>query len=229
MKYFVLSCSVILIFLSACTTKNSGKNPATPQSETVYGNLYVRFIEDQKVVKAEASLARGISPEKAIPLEIEGGVSFQSSGMTKRSIRDKIIRYETTIPSDYFHPFQFGVKLNGEQHKLELDMTPLGDFFLPEKEQTEDNMVVVAQEGSLSMGEQMVFMVSDAENKAASIIVEGPHPDIKFFLNKQQLSSLKKGEGKMYIVKKQLSSIKRVPFDVVTELEYYTKAIDVEI
>ncbi|MCB0680399.1 MAG: hypothetical protein KDC32_05555, partial [Saprospiraceae bacterium] len=68
--------------------------PATVQQPLIFGDLYMRFLQETGQIKAEASFFEGDSLSSAQPKELTGGVSFLGSGMESRRIGDRLLRYQ---------------------------------------------------------------------------------------------------------------------------------------
>ncbi|MBK7409944.1 MAG: hypothetical protein IPJ40_18995 [Saprospirales bacterium] len=125
MGIFRLSIAVSFLLLTGCQTKEAASGPK------IFGSLYVRYLQDGGLLKAEASFFKGDSAQHAKPITILGGVSFQSSGMEHRNIQDKLIRYQYETTAVYPDEFTFQVQDDqGKSHQFQLQMPPVSQFIL---------------------------------------------------------------------------------------------------
>lgn len=219
----LLVCSLCLVTaLFSCLPREKEAGP------TLFGNLYVRYLQDGKEIKAEASFFEGDSVQLATPVSILGGVSFQGSGMESRNIQDKLIRYQYQNVGDYPSSFIFQAQdHNGAPSSFQLEMAPVSSFSFPDS-------IRRSQEFSLDIqpapgpGESMAILFTDAAGKASLVEVPAPISQ-KITLSPGQLAALTPGLNQVYLVKKQHSAIQKGRFDVQCQVEYYTEVKEVEI
>jgi hypothetical protein len=200
--------------------------PADP-GPRIFGDLYVRYLQDGAQLKAEASFFKGDSIHLAKPISILGGVSFQGSGMESRNIQDKLIRYKYEYYTDYPENFVFQAQdEEGKSYRFSLSMPPLSDFSLPDTLTLSAPCSLSIQPPPASANESLALLFTDTTGKAS--LVEAPAPISQtIILSPGQLQSLVPGLHQVYLVRKSHHSIKQGPFDLKGEVEYYSSAREV--
>ncbi len=226
MNYHQIFVSLLLAFLfcNCQTDSNPEKGPL------IFADFFIRYLDDEHELKAQASFLEGDSINNAVPKTFEGGIAFQGSGMEMKKIQDKLIRYSLIREMDYLDTFRF--KFNNDLGNPEIysvAMSPIQDFFLQGPISKSKGMTIVINGGVLNPGENLVLLFSDEKNQARTINMVGPKADVEYRFTADQLKNLTIGKGQLYLVKKQLKEQNIGNRVVRTEIEYYTKAIDVEV
>jgi hypothetical protein len=199
-------------------------------AEKLFIDFFVRYLAEDSQLKAQASFSTGISPDESRPKQIAGGVSFQSSGMVERNLLSKVIRYELERESEYIGDFPFQFKADdGKQRAYNLTMTPINDFFLKGDISISKGMTLVVNGGLIKANEQLVLLFSDDESRAYSITLTGPAKTIEFTLSPEQTAPLRPGPGQLYLVKRQDNQQENEEISLVSSIEFYTPAIDIEV
>ncbi len=225
--YFLFLAAGIAMLLGAC--QNSAPK-ATKPKEKLFIDFFVRYLTDESQLKAQASFSEGISPDESRPKRIEGGVAFQASGMTEQNIQGKVIRYELERQGEYTGKFPFNLKDDeGQQREYLLKMSPIEDFFIKGDISKSKGMKLVVNGGLIKANEQLVLLFSDEESRAYSITLSGPAKTIEFNLSPEKTAPLRPGPGKLYLVKRQDNVEENEEISLVSSIEYYTSAIDIEV
>ncbi len=209
---------------------NCQPEPEPDQGPMLFADFFIRYLDDEKELKAQASFLEGDSIDSAIPKTFEGGVAFQGSGMEMKKIQDKLIRYSLVQEMNYQDSFRF--KFNndlGNPEIYSIAMSPITDFFLKGPISKSKGMTIVVNGGVLNPGENLVLLFSDEKNQARTINVIGPVANVEYHFGPDQLRNLTIGPGQLYLVKKQLKDEKTTTREIRTEIEFYTKAIEVEV
>ena len=168
MKYLPL---LLFIGLFACES--------TPESDpgTLYGDFYVRYIQDGQQIKAEAWFTLSENDSIRKPYAVDGGVSFQGSGMGSRDLAGRMIRYQYENKSDYPSTLSFQLKDHTmESHTIEQLMTPVDSFSVAQGLSISKGGKIELFPGDLQSNEQLVFLFTDAKGQAKSTTVQGPIP-----------------------------------------------------
>ncbi|GJM31638.1 MAG: hypothetical protein DHS20C18_06390 [Saprospiraceae bacterium] len=221
-RYSFFSLLAVVLF-SACDN-----DPAPQSKPTIFADFFIRYLEDEHELKAQATFMEGDSLTSAVPKIFESGVAFLGSNMKMKKIQDKLVRYSLTNEMGYMGSFRF--KFNDENRNPEIysiEMPPIENFQMKGPISKSKGMTVVINGGILSQEESMVFLFNDKHNQARTITVLGPQTNIEYRFNADQLRNLSLGEGQLYLVKKQLKVQNNPHRSIRTEIEYYTKAIDV--
>lgn len=225
--------SFILLLLGLFLLFESCQN-STPQKpkpkEKLFIDFFVRYLTDESQLKAQASFSEGISPDDSKPKRIEGGVAFQGSGMIEQNMHSKVIRYELVRPGAYTGSFPFNFKdEEGQQREYLLKMSPIEDFFIKGEISISKGMTLVVNGGLIKANEQLVLLFSDEKSRAYSITLSGPAKTIEFTLTPDQTAALRPGKGQLYLVKRQDNIEENNEISLVSSIEYYTSAIDIEV
>lgn len=227
MKNLISAFAIITVL--CCSCDNSAPETAS-KTPTIYATLYVRYIQPDQQIKAEATFYEGDSLKTALPKAITGGTTFQNSGMGNRTLQDQVIRYGYENTIEYPAQFSFGFKDGAEQpYTHNYSMSPTGDFSIKEAISKTRGMTLILEGESLKKGERLVLLFSDAENKAYTVEMRGPTRSKEIPINAKQLEKLPVGKGQLYLVKKKLESVKLEFLDINAAAEYYTHSIDIEV
>ncbi|MCB9282793.1 MAG: hypothetical protein H6563_01855 [Lewinellaceae bacterium] len=195
----------------------------------IFGSLYVRYLQDGNQLKAEASFFEGDSAHLATPKSILGGVSFQGSGMERRNIQDKLIRYQYETKCDYPGQFTFQVQDDqGQAHQFQLDMLPVTAFSLPDTIQRGKEAMLEILPAPQSDEVEMAILWTDESGKAS--LLEFPAPISKTIpISPAQLARFAPGKYQIYLVKKRKNFINTGVYRNSCEVEFYTGVKEVFI
>lgn len=218
----------ISLFLFAALSLTCAR-PEKPEGPKIFGNLYVRYLQDGGQIKAEASFFEGDSAHLAQPITIPGGVSFQGSGMESRNIQDKLIRYQYENRLEYPGQFAFQIQDEaGKSHRFAQEMPPVFDFLIPPSFSKKQGMGLELQPAPSSPEEELALLFSDTTGKASLIEIPAPISQ-KISLNPDQLSKLSPGPNQLYLVKKKKTFLQNGPYRVHFDMEFYTTVKEVVI
>ena len=208
---------LLIAILPGCQTSEAVEQPK------IFGNLYVRYLQDGQQIKAEASFFEGDSAHTAQPISILGGVAFQGSGMESRNIQGKMIRYQYENQAAYPDQFSFQVQdESGQSHHFAAKMPPVNDFLTPDTISKTRETTLELQPAPGSKLEALALLFSDAEGKASLIEIPAPLSK-KIPLTPALLSKLRPGTYQLYLVKKQRTFIEQGVYRVYFDLEFYTE------
>ena len=223
MVLFRLFSLFVLFSAIGCQTAEKTQGP------TIFGNLYVRYLQDGGQVKAEASFFEGDSAHTAQPVSVPGGVSFQGSGMESRNIQDKLIRYQYENSIAYSGEFTFQVQDEaGKVHRFAASMPPVDSFYLPETISKSKGTTLELQPAPASQNEELAILFTDAAGKASLLEIKPPISK-KVALTPTHLGKLSPGAYQIYLVKKQRTFIEREGYKVYFDLEFYTGVKEVVV
>lgn len=209
------------LFLLAALSLTCAR-PEKAEEPKIFGNLYVRYLQDGGQIKAEASFFEGDSAHLAQPISIPGGVSFQGSGMESRNIQDKLIRYQYENRLDYPGKFAFQVQDEaGQSHRFAQEMPPVFDFLIPSSFSKKQGMDLELQPPPSSPEEELALLFSDTTGKASLIEIPAPISQ-KISLSHEQLSKLSPGPNQLYLVKKKRTISQEGPYRIHFDMEFYT-------
>lgn len=211
------------LLLPACQQDKQGKGPS------IFGTLYVRYLQDGRQIKAEASFFKGDSSHNAAPLSILGGVSFQGSGMESRNIQNKLIRYQFENTGEYTGRFEFQAQdENGKPHKFSIGMPPVEAFSLPDTIYPGNGFKLEISPAPGPQPESLAILLTDQEGQASLVEIQPPISST-ISVSPGQINRLKPGRYQVYLVKKQHTFIEKGRFKVNCDAEFYTSVKEVTV
>lgn len=215
--------ALCLLLFSACAQEKSGKGP------WLFGNLYIRYLQDGQQIKAEASFFKGDSSHNAVPVSILGGVSFQGSGMESRNLQNKLIRYQYQNTGEYTGSYVFQAQdEEGRPHRFSMEMPPVSDYSLPDTIYSGMGFTLQINPAPGAQPESLAILFSDQDGKASLVEIPGPVSSSVSVLP-GQISRLAPGPYQVYLVKKQRTFVEKDRFKVNCDMEFYTVVKEVAI
>ncbi|MCB0641020.1 MAG: hypothetical protein KDC44_05245 [Phaeodactylibacter sp.] len=213
-----------LLFLSlSCQQTPEYKGPI------LFGDLYVRFLQDTDEVKATATFVLGDSLQVAVPFRPEGGVAFQGGGMGGRAITERLYRYNWENTLKYPEQFQFSFKnQNGAAQQFSGTLSPITQVSLPKPLSLRQGGRVHIQ-APIAENEKVVLLFNSSDNTSKSITLSGPIPDGQLQLSAEQLKSLTPGAWTLFLVKKQLQVFSQAEQEITLSIEFYAQEQQVEV
>lgn len=222
MRYTVLFYVMLLLVSTfACQQETS----STEREIYYLADLYIRYLEEERNLKATAAFFEEIdSSGQLIPWHPEGKVLFQASSMEEKYIQNQVIRFiKESSELSFMPPFQFS--FNSNQKKVDLQMDPIGLLSLEGTPGKQSGVRLTVEGGQLGESESMVFLFSDAQNKAYSHTVEGPKSENTYTLSMEDIADWPSGKGQLYLVKRQNKAFKSGNWTYQTQIEYYSKTL----
>lgn len=197
----------------------------------LFEEYYIRFLQAERELKAQATYYEGDSLETATPKTFFGGVSFLGSGMKARSLPNNITRYSTTRDRiTYPERFRFGYKNDsGELIDYNLEMAPIGSYSIPDTINKRSPITISIENSPLEADESIVILINDSANKASTFSYKGPMDNTSFILSQQQLAALAIGKAEVYLVKKQVTAKKNNHRKIQSTIEFYSASQIIEV
>jgi hypothetical protein len=221
---FFLLCASCLA-LSAC--EGAGAESRAPH---VFAEYFIRYLEEERQLKAHAAFFEGDSLQAAQPKVIAGGVALQNIAMSRRDLGGRGIRYTLDRSADYEPPYRFSYRDDrGLFREHLIDMSPIANFFIKGQISKSLGMAIVVEGGLLKHGESLLLLFTDAEQMATSISIGGPTSTIEYALPPHALANLNPGPGWLYLVKKQSATIQGQTQTTFSAIEYYSRTINIEV
>jgi hypothetical protein len=213
---FLISLSIL-----SCRAERAERGPK------IFGNLYVRYLQEGSKLKAQAAFFEGDSAHRSAPKSIPGGVSFQGGGMEKRSIQDKMIRYQYEGEALYPKQFRFQAQDDdGLAQEFTLAMNPVSSFSIPDTIYNNVGTTLEIEPPFQADQEELVLLFTDSEGKASIVEIKAP-VGYKVSLSPAQLSTLSPGPNQLYLVKKQKTSLAKGAWRITGEVEFYSNLKEV--
>ncbi|MCR9290219.1 MAG: hypothetical protein NXI23_22840 [Bacteroidetes bacterium] len=220
----------IVLFTIVCLVAcNSEPRPLT-HSETLFANFYIRYLQPEKQVKAEANFLKGDSLKTAKPLLIDGGVAFLSSGMSNRTLPNGAIRYTYENFLDYPSEFTFKFKNpSGDAQKKIVKLDPLSPISAKGSISQSKGGILILEKDTLSNGESLVVLISDAEGHTVSFVVESESGSSEFEIPAKKLAKLSSGKINLYVVRKRVEEVNEPGYSFTSTIEYYSDNHEFEL
>jgi hypothetical protein len=217
--------AVLLFFCMACNSDVSTVD--TPQR---YEEFFVRYIAGQGQVKATAMFFEQDSVQKARPISMPQGVSFQNRRMTLKPLPGGAERFLIEQQSDYPQSFVFAFSDAQQQPaRFEISMPAVKDFSIKDGKCHLADGLHIFMDAPLSAKESMVIFLTDEAKKASTYEVEGPSEEAAIHLSSDKIAGLVPGQYEMYLIKKAEEVKKEANCTTTGLIEYYSSAINVEI
>lgn len=193
-----------------------------PKTEArLFGNLYIRYLEDGQEIKAEVTLFTGDSMPVAQAYEPTGGLQFMGSAMRSRSFNEQLIRYQyenrMEAPQEYWFKFNGP---NGQEIRIADPIYPVDYFTITDPLSISQGGFLTITPDRVTDHQQIVILLSNEEGLARSLELNGPLQAAEFAIPKKELAALSPGQWEYYIVKKNYS---RPSEGLQLLTEYYTK------
>ncbi|RMG87153.1 MAG: hypothetical protein D6714_02955 [Bacteroidetes bacterium] len=212
--------------LSACNLDTTSKAP----DNTLFANFYVRFLQPEKQVKAEATFFLGEDRQTARPFSVEGGVAFQGSGMGARTLPDGTIRYNYENALSWPGAFVFQFKdPGGKIQKQSVGIEPVGSFSVASPASQTKGLQIRLESTPLKKGQTLVALISDQKAKTVSFILESDNDTAQCSIPPQKLAELSPGKATLYLVKKEVKTIQNPGYLAQTTIEYYSNNYTFEL
>lgn len=215
MRYFWILAPLLLS--AACQSDSASRL-------SLYANCYVRYMEDNAQIRAEASFYQGDSLETAQPLWLEGGVSFLGSGMETRDVEGKLFRYQYQNAGEFPEKASFSYAWNGRDQSFSLAMAAPAPASWPDTLSRQKGYSLPAPGPNLSADERLILIFTDAANQTTSLEWQGPLPAEGWPLPADKLAALAPGPCQIDLVKKKIKKFSEKPAEVYFTLEFYAKS-----
>ncbi len=214
-----------------CACSNEQKPAPTIPQTNAYSNFYVRYLQDDQELKAEATFKIGDSLKTATIQAIQK-VSFEDHPMDLKDLGKNGIRYRSKKSGQAFKGnYTFNATINEQQHfDYPISIDPIESFSIKEKKLSRSKGATIAWEGTaLKKGELLVVFFINPDKKPASLTINGPSNASEIFLAAKNLSQLKVGTGKLRLIRKVLNKFEEEPQNIASVIEFYTTPIEINI
>lgn len=209
------------------SNENNGSGNSSSK-EKISVDLYMRYLEDEKLSKVTASFNELSEDGKKVPYSTPLKMWFQGRAMDPLPSGAREGTYQLELDRVSPDMFEYVIEVEkNKTEKVELDMnkktapTVLG-FSL-----TSGLEVDLAK---LPLGEKdnLVIVVTDANNASSSMTITGPFRGTAI-LSVSNFAELTPGPADIYMVWKGQSDQKIGSIDAKVDLEYYFSKINVEL
>ncbi len=227
-RFTLLCCLAFLISLGSCTNE---QNATTTNSQQTFTNFYVRYLEDDQELKAEAIFKIGDSLQTATAQAIQS-VSFENTPMDLKDLGKNGMRYRSKKQGQSFKDkYLFNAQLDAKTSiDYPLSINAVNSFSIKEKQISRSKGVTISWDGApLVKGELLVVFFVNPDKKPVSFTINGPTNKSEVFLEAKNLNRLKAGEGTLRLIRKVLNRLDEDPLNVESVIEYYTRPINIII
>lgn len=216
----------ILLFFNSCKSDKT-----TEKIPHLFADYYVRYLETGRQIKAHAAFYEGDSVRTARPVQFNSTVRFQGDPMNPRQLPPNTIRYIYNGIGDYAangFTFQFQ-DMNGKNRQQVLKMAPITDFSITSEASRSKGLTLNIQSTPFQENESLIlFFTNVRTNQAYSLEYKGL-VDVSLVIAPNELATITPGKHVLYLVKKQINTLREDNLDATTAVEFYTKTIEIQI
>ena len=222
----ILAAFILLIFL--CFSCNFSQKESQ-QKNILQVDYYVRYLQADKQAKVAISFTEMDSTKKRTPKMMEE-VLFADNALSGEKVGNKY-RYQLTKEMPFAQNYIWSYRLNnGEVVTNDLSIAPISDFAIKKGKVSKTAGTNLTFEGdALSNKEALVLLLSDANNKTATIKIGNHARNSPITILPEQVNQLAVGKGTLYIVKQQKSQTASAGVQVTGLTEYYSTVKAIEI
>ena len=188
-------------------------------------NLYVRYLEPDQKMEAEAVVYEKDSSNSNIPVSVDKGVFFEDGAMSKKELLNgQRISYKTSRKKKFDGSYSFKFNFSSTDSLiLEVDQSPIDSFWVLGPVSRNKSAFINWISDPLLVDESLVVLFNDKTNSATSFELKGPSESKKFEIPPKTFENTEAGEVQYYLVKRKLSNTLKENLTIITNLEYYSK------
>ncbi len=221
--------SIIIFSIFNCQADSKAESSAS--TKHIFAKYYVRYLQTEKELKAEAYFKEGDTLSKARSIVL-ANVIFENTPMEAQNLgKNYGLRYAYRKNGPYRKQYEFKYKdeeLGQFSHFL--DMSPITDFLIKEGSISKKAGTTLVWKGDpLTDNQELILLFTDQDKKAFPIQISGPTDRTEVFIPNEKITDLSLGEGKLMIVKKQVIESQETNFAKISEMEFYSNKISVDI
>jgi hypothetical protein len=217
---------IILFALNSCKS-----DQAPEKTPHLFADYYVRYLETERQLKAHAAFYEGDSVRTARPVQFNSTVRFQGDPMNPRHLSPNTIRYIYNGGGNYTadgFTFQYE-DLNGKNQQQVLQMAPIEDFSITGEASHSKGLSLNIKSAPFRENESLVlFFTNVSNNQAYSLEYKGVI-DIPLLIAPGELEGITPGKHVLYLIKKQMNTLKVENMDITSSIEFYSKTIEIPI
>ncbi|MCB9040001.1 MAG: hypothetical protein H6557_25550 [Lewinellaceae bacterium] len=225
--------AIFLFVMAAGAAFFGGCKDTQPEESPrhLFAEFFVRYLQAEEELKAHASFFEGDTIQTAVPKSFAGGAAFQGQDMAVRNLPGGTIRYTYEQRSAYADTFRFNFKDDfGQRREIQVAMVPIDSFAVEGGQASKSaGMALYARGGQLGRGESMVLLFTGEKNKASTIMLTGPSAGEEYRIPAAKVEPLSTGKNTLYLVKKKRAAEEGDSLSTVSDIEFYTYTIDVEV
>lgn len=221
MKFNLYLLLGVLLFAAACSSDQQPK---------IYGSFFVRYMEEERQIKAHANFYEGDTLAAARPKIWTGGVSFLGSSMDVRDLQGSGMRYTAERQMDFMSEYMFRfTDEKGKMQEIKMNAGSMAKAGFKEPVSKQAGLVFTYSGEKLKASESIVILLTDEQNQTQTIEFQGPQSSNDIILSNDTAASIPPGKWQMYAVRTGKTEMKQGRFDYLLESEYYTRTVVVEV
>lgn len=209
-----------------------GCQPEAPAegASTLHANLFVRYIYPDQEYKAEVVFKEGDSLASAEPTTAAGEVLFLERTLPANQLGEQLVRYDRRFRADFQPEMTFQLaNLAGARVPVNLALRAITELDISPIINRETSFLFSCAPAELQEDEMLILLFTDADNRAASITIDGPANLAQLQLSGSELSQLVPGTGSVYAVKKKDGQEQVNGINTHWSIEYYSDERPVQI
>jgi len=228
-----------IILFSACQSEPkaevaSSGVPSIADSEKLYVNYYVRYMADEKKLKAEVSFFSGAKKQKRNPKTFsEVSLNRVNMRLDETSKANPYYKIEQNKAASARANFQF-ITESGIQEKDLVVIPSLASIsFGTELSRKKDGLV--RWEGEpLGDKESLILLFTNEQERTTSTVINGPSEKSEIVIPSTKLQKIGLGKNRVYIVRKNRiienkKSLGGLPREIRALTEFYSETIELNI
>jgi hypothetical protein len=197
MKYIIFTTSFLIFFI--------GCKPTETTKSVQYLDCYVRYLNQEVKIRAEATLKQGTDEKNAQPIEIKDGIKYNNATMSLIAKKGLTYKYERDGTSEPMRIFSFK-NLNGKTTQFDLPVAEVSDFSF------DKNIVTLKKPNTLSwvgtpleLGEKISLIWDNPENGTVTMQVSGTSSRNSIDFPSVEIDKLKPGKWTLYLVRSKVT------------------------
>jgi len=221
----------LFLLLSTLLVIGCQTDPKPKQAEPIiFSSYYVRYMEPERELKAEATFRQGDSQQNAQAKQFNS-VTFNNKEMVFKELSANNKRYIFNASMDFSSDdLQFGfINDAGQKESQPFSFSPITKLSVQGTINKSKGAAISWEGGPLTAEESVVCLFDNAANKSTSLIIKGPSNGSQINIPPEKMNGLTPGTAELYLVRKKRirkESGKRISF---AQMEYYTKTIEVVV
>ncbi len=216
-----------LFLFFAC---KADQKPSSPKVSFISSSYYLRYLEEEKELKTEATFRQGDSLENAAA-KIYSGVFFNNKEMAFKKLSDANQRYVLNTTGDFPSKnlvFSF-INDKGQKESQSFSFSSMKNLATKGLVSKSKGVTLTWEGEALTDQESVICLFSDGNNRTTNTVLKGPTEGAQINIPSEKLSALTAGEGKLYLVRKNRVRKDETNRSSFAVLEYYTAPIDIEV
>ncbi len=219
---------VCILLISLCFSCNFSQKESLKKDQ-LQVDYYVRYLQADKQFKINISFTKIDSTGKRAPKKMEE-VLFKGKTLNGEKIGNQY-RYQLEDNTPFVDNYSLAYRPNQQEiDTTSIQIQSIHDFWIKKGKVSKTAGTNLIFEGTpLSNEEALIFLVSDVNNKTATIKVNKHPINSPIIILPEAINQLAVGKGTIYIVRKQQIERTLRGSQLTGLTEYYSKVKEIEI